>query len=165
MTEQLGVYRSDEEGAAVRFERTYDATPEEVWAAVTEPESIRRWLFADAVVEPRAGGAFRLVWSENESAGGAVLAWEPPKVLEVEWNEGEDRTILRIEIAASNGGAVLVLDHRNLTPDIAIGLGAGWHSHLDALGEVLAGHEAVADRWRPRYEALRPEYEEIVSAR
>ena len=42
MTEQHGVYRSDEEGAAVRFERRYDATPEEVWAAVTEPESIRR---------------------------------------------------------------------------------------------------------------------------
>ena len=165
MTQELGTFRSDDEGAAVRFERTYDATPEEVWAAVTEPESIRRWLFADAIVEPRVGGVFQLVWSEDEKAGGSVLAWEPPYVLEVEWNEGESQTVLRIEIAAATGGAVLVLDHRNLTAEIAVGLGAGWHAHLDALGEALAGREAVEDRWRPRYEALRPEYEAIVTAR
>ena len=163
MTEQLGVYRSEGEGA-IRFERSYDATPEEVWEAVTEPESIRRWLFGDAVLEPRVGGRFQIVWSEDERTGGAVLAWEPPRVLEVEWNEGGDRTVVRIEIESSNGGAVLVLDHRNLTPEIAIGVGAGWHSHLDALGDVLAGRDAVEDRWRPRYEALRPEYEAIIGA-
>ena len=52
-------------GTGLRSERTYDATPEELWSAVTEPDSIRRWLFADAVLEPRVGGEFRLVWSEN----------------------------------------------------------------------------------------------------
>jgi uncharacterized protein YndB with AHSA1/START domain len=165
MTEELGVYRSEGESVALRFQRAYDATPEEVWDAVTEPESIRRWLFAEAVVEPRVGGVFQLVWSDEESAGGAVLSWEPPSLLEVEWNEGESRTILRIEIVASNGGAVLVLDHRNLTVDIAVGLGAGWHSHLEALGEALAGREVSEERWHPRYVALRPEYEAIVSAR
>jgi hypothetical protein len=56
----------------------------------------------------------------------------------------------------------VVLDHRNVTPDTAVGLGAGWHSHLDALGEILAGRETDAERWRPRYEALRPEYEALV---
>lgn len=162
MTEELATFRTEGGGVALRFERAYDATPDEVWSAVTEPQSIRRWLFAEAALEPRVGGVFQLVWSEDERTGGAVLVWEPPHVLEVEWNEDEIRSVLRIEILASSEGAVVVLDHRNVTPDTAVGLGAGWHSHLDALGEILAGRETDAERWRPRYEALRPEYEALV---
>lgn len=165
MTQELGTFRSNEEGAALRFERTYDATPEEVWAAFTDPDSIRRWLFADAVLEPRVGGAFRLVWSENERTGGAVLVWEPPRALEVEWSEGEMQSILRVEIAASEGGTMLVLDHRSLTPDVVVGIGAGWHAHLDALDDVLARRDDVTDRWRERHEALLPRYEELTASR
>ena len=28
----------------VRFERIYDATPDELWRAITDPEQIRGWL-------------------------------------------------------------------------------------------------------------------------
>jgi uncharacterized protein YndB with AHSA1/START domain len=162
MTEQLGTVRTDGDRVALHFERRYDATPDEVWSALTEPESISRWLFADAVVEPRVGGAFRLRWSENE-AGGSVLVWEPQRTLEVEWNETDLRSILRIEITAFEDGAALVLDHRNVTAKAAIGMGAGWHAHLEALAELLSGRSASTERWWPRYEELRPRYEQLVS--
>jgi uncharacterized protein YndB with AHSA1/START domain len=161
MTEQLGNVWADGDRVALHFERRYDATPDEVWSALTEPESISRWLFADAVIEPRVGGAFRLRWSENE-AGGSVLVWEPPRTLEVEWNETDLRSILRIEITAVEDGAALVLDHRNVTAKAAIGMGAGWHAHLEALAELLSGGGASSERWWPRYEELRPAYEELV---
>jgi uncharacterized protein YndB with AHSA1/START domain len=77
MTQQFGTFRDEGSGSALRFERTYDATPEEVWSAVTEPDSVRRWLFADAVLEPRVGGKFRLVWSENERTGEAARGSAP----------------------------------------------------------------------------------------
>jgi uncharacterized protein YndB with AHSA1/START domain len=162
MTEQLGTVRADGDRVALHFERRYDATPDEVWSALTEPESISRWLFADAVLEPRVGGTFRLRWSENE-AGGSVLVWEPPHTLEVEWDETDLRSILRIEISAAGDGAALVLDHRNITAQAAIGMGAGWHAHLEALAEVLSGRSASDERWWPRYEELRPTYEQLVS--
>jgi uncharacterized protein YndB with AHSA1/START domain len=162
MTEQLGTVRADGDLMTLNFERRYDASPDEVWAALTEPESIKRWLFADAVLEPRVGGDFGLRWSENE-AGGSVLVWEPPRTLEVEWNEPDVRSILRIEINAVENGAALALEHRNITHKAAIGMGAGWHAHLEALGEILSGREASSERWWPRYEALRPTYEELVS--
>ena len=165
MTQELGTFRADGSGAALRFERTYDATPQEVWAAVTEPDSIRRWLFADAVLEPRVGGAFRLVWSENGRTGGSVLVWEPPRMVEVEWSEGEMQSILRVELAASHAGTRLVLDHRSLTPDVVVGIGAGWHAHLDALADSLGRRGDIVDRWRERHEALVPRYEAVVSAR
>lgn len=162
MTEGLGTVRPDGDVTALHFERRYDASPDEVWAALTEPESIGRWLFADAVLEPRVGGDFRLRWSENE-AGGSVLVWEPPQTLEVEWNETNLRSILRIEVSAIGNGAALALEHRNITPKAAIGMGAGWHAHLESLDEILSGREASSERWWPRYEELRPAYEELVS--
>jgi uncharacterized protein YndB with AHSA1/START domain len=129
---------------------------------LTEPESISRWLFAEAVLEPRVGGEFRLRWSENE-AGGSVLVWEPPRSLAVEWDEPDVRSILRIEVSPAEDGATLVLEHRNVTAKAAIGMGAGWHAHLEALDEVLSGRAASSERWWPRYEELRPTYEELVS--
>lgn len=160
--EGFGVPRRDGGQLALRYERHYDATPDEVWSAVTEPDSIRRWLFADAVLEPRVGGAFRLTWTENQ-AGGSVLVWQPPQLLEVEWIETDMRSILRVEISASENGALLVLDHRNATLEPAIRIGAGWHAHLDTLGEVLAGREDAGDGWRLSYESLRPRYEELLT--
>jgi uncharacterized protein YndB with AHSA1/START domain len=162
MTEQLGTVQADGDRVALHFERRYDATPDEVWSALTEPESISRWLFADAVLEPRVGGAFRLRWSEDE-AGGSVLVWEPPRTLEVEWDETDLRSILRIEITAVEDGAALVLEHRNITAKAAIGMGAGWHAHLEALAELLSGGSASVERWWPRYEELRPTYEQLVA--
>lgn len=162
MTEQLGTVRVEGDLMTLHFERRYEGTPEEVWAALTEPESIKRWLFADAVLEPRVGGAFRLRWSENE-AGGSVLVWEPPRTLEVEWNETNVRSILRLEVTPVEDGAALVLDHRNISAISAIGMGAGWHAHLEALAEVLAGRTVSEERWWPRYEELRPTYEQLVS--
>jgi uncharacterized protein YndB with AHSA1/START domain len=162
MREQLGTIRVDGDLMALHFERRYDANPDEVWAALTKPESIGRWLFADAVLEPRVGGDFRLRWNENE-AGGSVLVWEPPRTLEVEWNETDVRSILRIEITSVGNGTALALEHRNITQKAAIGMGAGWHAHLEALGEILSGRNASSERWWPRYEELRPSYEELVS--
>ena len=163
MTEELGTVRAEGNLRALRYERRYEASPDEVWAALTAPESIRRWLFADAVLEPRVGGDFRLAWSGGEKAAGSVLVWEPPHVLETEWVEGEMHSILRFEISASGSGAVLVLDHRDVTRAKAPSMGAGWHAHLEALGDVLEGREPSEERWWPRYESLRPRYEELVT--
>jgi uncharacterized protein YndB with AHSA1/START domain len=165
MTEDLGAVRTEGDARSLRFELSYDATPEEVWAAFTEPESIRRWLFADAVLEPRVGGEFRLAWSENEQAHGSVLVWNPPFVLEVEWNEPKINSVLHVEIASSEAGTVLTLDQRNISVEAAIGMGAGWHAHLEALGDLVEGRGSSEEAWRPRFDALRPRYEELVTSR
>lgn len=164
MSGQFGVVREDGELLSLRFERTYAATPEEVWAAFTDPESIRRWLFADAVLESRVGGEFRLDWSDDEKATGSVLVWNPPFALEVEWNEPQISSVLHVEIAASAAGTVLILDQRNISVAAAIGMGAGWHAHLDALSDLLDGRGSNEEAWRPRFDALRPRYEELVSS-
>jgi uncharacterized protein YndB with AHSA1/START domain len=160
--EGFGVPRRDAGQLALRYERRYQATPDEVWSAVTEPDSIKRWLFADSVIERRVGGAFRLTWGDDRATG-SVLAWEPPYLLEVEWLESDLQSILRIEISAIEEGTLLVLDHRKLTPEPALRVGPGWHAHLDTLGTVLAGRTESVEAWRDRFEAVRPRYAELVA--
>jgi uncharacterized protein YndB with AHSA1/START domain len=164
MSEEFGVVREDGDLLSLRFERRYAATPEEVWAAMTEPDSIQRWLFAAAVLEPRVGGEFRLDWSDTEKATGSVLVWDPPSVLEVEWNEPNVSSTLQLRIESSRAGTLLTLDQRNISVQAAIGMGAGWHAHLDALGDLVEGRGADEEAWRPRFDALRPQYDELVRA-
>jgi uncharacterized protein YndB with AHSA1/START domain len=163
MSDGLGEVVAEGGAVALRFERAYDAPPEELWAALTEPASIRRWLLAEAVLEPRVGGAFRLGWSGGHAAEGRVLAWEPPRLLVVEWGDPEGVSVLRVEVRPSGDGSALALDHRGVPPASAVSLGAGWDAHLTALAEALAGREGVAERWSRRYELLRPRYEELLA--
>ena len=70
-----------------------------------------------------------------------------------------------VELTPLGATTRLVLEHGGIAVEgTATGLGAGWHAHLTALRDVLDGRDAVADRWWPLYESLRPEYEELVRA-
>lgn len=162
----MGAYRADGERISVRFERMYDAAVERVWAAVTEPEQLRGWLAAGgAVLEPRVGGRFevRMTPGEKETAWGTVLAFEPPRLLEVEWRyEGEDESVLRIELEACGEQTLLVLDHRLLQRSQAPGYGAGWHAYLDALEDVLGG--ASPGSWDERFQARLEDYRQAAAA-
>jgi uncharacterized protein YndB with AHSA1/START domain len=162
----LGAYRVDGNRRSIRFEREYDAAVEDVWSAVTEPDRLRRWLaVGGAVLEPRTGGRFevRMTPGEEETAWGTVLAFEPPRLLEVEWRyEGEDESVLRIELEPRGDSTLLVLDHRLLQSAQAAGYGAGWHAYLDALGDVLDGREAGP--WDERFQARLEGYRRAAAA-
>lgn len=153
-----GVLAKNGERMAVRFERELDATQEDVWAALTEPAMLERWL-AVAEVDLRVGGSVRLKFDDGQMEGGRILTLDAPNVLEYEWTfPSEPGSIVRFELAAAGAGrTILVLDHRLLDEKSGPGYGAGWQSHLEALEAVLRG--ADPGNWWSRYEALRPEYE------
>lgn len=165
MTAQ-GSYRPDGERRSVRFEREYAAPVARVWAAVTEPEQLRGWLaVGGAVLEPRVGGRFevRMTPGEKETARGTVLAFEPPRLLEVEWRyEGEDESVLRIELEPRGESTLLVLDHRLLQAAQAPGYGSGWHAYLDALEDHLGGRSIGS--WDKRFQARLEDYRQAAAA-
>jgi uncharacterized protein YndB with AHSA1/START domain len=156
----LGSMRVEGERRGLRFERHYDTSPDDLWSALTEPERLARWL-APCDIEPREGGAVSIRFEEGGAVTGRVLVWDPPRVLEYEWNfTGEAESVLRLELTASGDGTVLVLDHRLLGADQAPGYGAGWHAHLDALDDLLHGRSGV---WDERFQARLPDYAEIAA--
>jgi uncharacterized protein YndB with AHSA1/START domain len=164
MQQGMGVLLEDGERRAVRFERRYAAPPEAVWDALVEPEQLRGWL-AEATVEPRVGGRVELNFGEEpgERTVGTIRVFDPPRVLEYGWTyEGEPESVVRFELRPEADGTTLVLHHRLLSIEAAPGYGAGWHAHLDLLGEQLEGD--VRTEWGGRYEALRPGYDSQAAA-
>lgn len=99
--------------------RRYEAPPTEVRAALTEPESLQRWL------APPPGVAAREV--------------EPERVLELEWRpEGEPPSLVRFELSPAAGGTTLVVDHRRLEERVCMGYMRVWTSRLPLLDMQLA---------------------------
>ncbi len=104
----------------VRFTRRYDATPAEVWAALTEPESVARWLGP-------------VPTSVRES--------EPERLLELDWLvPGDEPSVVRFELrSATDGGTELVLDHRRINAVQGMLYSERWTNTLLRLDELLGG--------------------------
>ena len=151
----------------IRFERRLEFAPDEVWAALTEPERLREWL-ADATVVPGPEGEISIDFGEGGHESGQITAWDPPRVLAYEWNfVGEEPSHVRWELTEADGGRSthLALEHTRLESSPAsghgAGYGAGWHAHLDQLEGHLSG--SVPD-WERLYTVLRPQYEKLVGS-
>ena len=115
----------------VRLTRRYDASPEEVWGALTEPQSIARWLARPRAIELTAGGAFELELPDASVIAGGVRELEPGRVLELDWQYGgEDASIVRFELAEDGDGTLLVLDHRQINEVIGMTYISRWEGLL-----------------------------------
>jgi uncharacterized protein YndB with AHSA1/START domain len=83
------------EECSVRFTRRYAEPPAEVWRALTEPDSLDRWLRPGFPVPQRQVEPERLL----------ELDWQPP---------GERPSVVRIELSPAGSGTKLVLDHARI---------------------------------------------------
>jgi uncharacterized protein YndB with AHSA1/START domain len=155
----FGTVRRDGEFGAVRFERVYDAAPEQLWDAWTSPERIRRWLGASVVGTLEPGAKATLVWGEDADSQVELVVHEmsPPHRLEWQWTiNNEPPTLLRVSLSPAPAGTLLVLDHSRLPAAQFAGLSAGWHDFLDVLA---TGQPSGEDRWRE----LLPDYRARVA--
>ena len=140
--------------AAVRIERTYQASADALFDAWTDPEVIRRWWHAgddwetaNAEVDLRVGGRLLVVMRDAdgvEYAGtGVYTVVERPRRLGWIW-QGEDGEAgtgsrLDLEITESGGTTTVVLTHSGL-PDghAAEEFHTGWNLCLDNLAKAVA---------------------------
>ena len=109
--------RRDEETVAVLLFREYDATVEDVWDAMTDPDRLRRW-FLPVTGDLRVGGRFQT----EGNAGGEILACDAPRLLRVTF--GDASSIVEVRITAGGAErAALELEHS--VPLALAGSGAG----------------------------------------
>jgi uncharacterized protein YndB with AHSA1/START domain len=157
--EPLGEVRGDGAERAVRFERRYAASPAAVWAALTEPEQLRGWLTEARAFEQEVGGRVELRFGDepDQTVGGAILVYDPPRALEYEWHwPGQATSRVRFELRPDGAGTLLVLDHRGLPGESATGYAAGWHAYLDRLEDDDAD-------WDERFREVLPSYRELAA--
>lgn len=164
------------EHPVVIVERTFEATPDEVWAAWTRPDQLLRWLGAvdGSLDRPSARVTVAMAAEELPPDPGSA---ENPAVFEVRSARPPVGTVpgelvLGFEDQADPAGTVVVTMaasgdthcHVVLRHSLSAGnrqgpgFGAGWEGFLAGLSEALAGRKYGED---VLYEAVLPSWERL----
>jgi uncharacterized protein YndB with AHSA1/START domain len=134
------------DGHVVVLRREYNATVEDVWDAITDPDRISRW-FLPVTGDLRLGGRYQL----KGNAGGEIRRCEPPRLLQVTWIFGEDpspgldSSVVEVRLSsAGDGRTAFELEHAAVeTPQWGEygpgAVGVGWELALLGLGLHLRG--------------------------
>ena len=136
----LGRILQQDGAHTLRFERQLPHSVDRVWAALTEPAFLAKWI-AGATVDLRPGGDFILNYTHSPKVmQGKITRIRDYTLLEYTW--GEDvgpRSLVTWELFPQGpNGCLLILTHARLEEDVP-GFGAGWHTHIDLMAEVLNG--------------------------
>ena len=165
--QRRGTLVEDGEYATLTFQRAYRHAPEHVWDAIATPEGLREWLMCThALIEGHVGGWIELVSGPaGYDSTGKILAWEPPRVLEYEWNVGPvpempqgEHAIFRYELTPDGDSTHVLVTYRRITKRTARGFLPGLHTILDRLEAQLDGR--ALPEWMQRFAELRAEYPE-----
>ncbi len=132
----------------VRFERWLNHPIERVWAALTDPQQLPKWLAA-AEIDPQPNGRYLLHFQNVEHTHvGRVIRYEPPRLFEHTF--GEDANgVVRWELTPHGETCQLNLSHTVYSTDELANFMSGWHTHLELLDSLFKGapEEWDWDRW------------------
>lgn len=159
VTTPLGQVLRDEEGVRLEFLRTYDEPVDDVWSALTEPDSVGRWI--GTLSGDPTTGTVELQMSEEDGSTPerlTILECEPPTRLVVDLPSPDgDTWRLSVWLREDDGVTTLAFTHRLAPPYDASNIGPGWHFYLDRLAAVLA-HTEVPVTWDDYFPALEDAY-------
>lgn len=141
----------------VVFDRTFRAPIESVWAAVTEPDRLERWIGTWSG-DPASGSVIFRMTAEGEDApaeGVGINECDPPHRLSVTMNvEGEANSWhLVLELVHEDGTTTLTFSQRMSDAETASSVGPGWEYYLDRLVASEAGQDVSGVLWEDYYPA------------
>jgi uncharacterized protein YndB with AHSA1/START domain len=157
--------RQDRDGAAhVVIERTFRAPVTQVWAAVTEPDRLERWIGTWAG-DPSSGTVQFRMTAEGEDIEAepmTVHECDPPRRLVLSWDSAG--TLWHVELDLIEDAGVTTLTFTQRVPDTATGrdVGPGWEYYLDRLVAAQSGGDVGAVAW-PDYEPMMSHYEALFA--
>jgi uncharacterized protein YndB with AHSA1/START domain len=171
----LDLYGALTEPATLTIQRLLPGPIERVWAYLTESDLRRQWLAAGRM-EMTVGAPFEFVWRNGELTDppgerppgysaerrmqSRITELDPPRKLSFAWEGSGD---VSFELEPKGGEVLLTVIHRRL-PDrrTKLGVGSGWHAHLDVLVARLTG--APLQPFWDQVSRLRKEYEQRLPA-
>ena len=161
------------EPTTLKIERMLPGPIERVWDYLTKSDLRQQW-FASGEMKLEPDAPFELVWRNDELSTkpgkrpdgvpeerrmqNRITACEPPHKPAFTWGEKSD---VSITLQTSGNRVLLTLIHRRIADRaMALGVSAGWHSHLDLLVAVLSGGKSQPfwDRWS----CLKQEYDQRI---
>ncbi|WP_324652825.1 SRPBCC family protein [Georgenia sp. H159] len=143
--------------------RHFAAPVEDVWAAVTEPGRLERWI-GTWTGDPASGSVTLRMTAEAEMPEEVhhIEACEPPRLLRTRAHgEGPDGDWhLELRLTEEDGGTTLHFGQALPDPSWARSVGPGWDYYLDRLVAAETGGDVSGiDFDRDYYPALSADYE------
>lgn len=151
------------DGRLVLFvDRTFAAPIEDVWAAITEPDRLARWIGTWSG-DPASGSVLFAMTAEGQEPPGDAMeirACDPPHRLAVTSQVGQDRWYLDVELSESDGVTTLSFHQADVPEHDAASVGPGWEYYLDRLVAAETGGDVGAvDFERDYYPAMAGHYD------
>ena len=142
--------------------REFAAPIEDVWAAVTEPARLERWI-GTFTGDPASGRVAFVMTAEGatEPEDMEIRECVPPRVLRVTSHVGEEQWLLDLVLEERDGITTLTFEQPDIDPAAAESVGPGWEYYLDRLVAAETGGDVGALDWdRDYYPAMVEHYRE-----
>lgn len=147
----------------VVFTRTFHASIDDVWAAVTESERLARWI-GHWKGDPSSGKVtFQMLFEGDEIPAEefAIELCDPPHQLLITTTsptpDGGTQS-WRIRIGLAEHGGITTLTFAQDAQEMAEGVGPGWHYYLDRMVVAETGGDVAAVDFADYHPALAPHY-------
>lgn len=121
------------------IERHIDASLDDTFALVTEPERLRRWEAISASVDLRVGGDYRFTMGPGHIASGSFTEIDPGKRVVFTWGWLGSEALppgsstVQIDLEPDGEGTKVRLTHSGLSEELAVSHNEGWTIAYDRL--------------------------------
>jgi uncharacterized protein YndB with AHSA1/START domain len=129
-----------------------DASPEEVFAYLTDSRKYLLWMGVAAELDPRPGGLFKVDPNGRDVIFGQFVEVIPPRRVVFTWGWDEPdhpmpagSSRVEIDLEPKNGGTLLRLRHFGVVPSRRDRHDRGWPHYLSRLQSVVAGRDPGPD--------------------
>ncbi|WP_243059719.1 SRPBCC family protein [Nocardioides sp. SR21] len=168
MTQPTGRIETRDGVLHLVIERTFRAPIDDVWAAVTEPERMARWIGTWTGDSATRRVHFRMLFEggDPDDAGEEVDIREcdPPRRLAVTTHAGGQSWQLELDLSEADGVTTLVFTQPAVDGAEAENVGPGWEYYLDRLVRAESGGDpAEVDFERDYYPAMQEHYRAQVT--
>lgn len=144
----------------LHVDRTFDAPVEDVWAAITEPDRLARWLGTWSGDPTEGRVMFRMSFEEGAAEQEMeIRECRPPHRLAVTSHFGEQSWHLEVDLSERGGVTTLSFSQPDVDEEDLPSVGPGWEYYLDRLVAVRSGGDpAGVDFERDYYPAMAEHY-------
>lgn len=121
-----------------------EASPDVVYGYFTRADAIVRWMGDRAILDPRPGGEFTLIFGDK-SVEGRYVELDPPNKLVIAWGRRGSRELpplsstLEVHFTSEAGGTRVEIVHHGLPDSEAARHAMGWQHYLGRLRILGSG--------------------------